>query len=127
MTTDSGQRVLVVEDDPVIQLLVREVLREQGYDVGTADDGAAGLAAVRRDPPALIVLDVMMPELNGYEVLEELRGDPSTAGIPVVLLTALNSDEDVARGFAAGANDYVRKPFQAEDLIARVSALLNQA
>jgi DNA-binding response OmpR family regulator len=123
----SARRVLVVEDDPVIQLLLREVLSGRGYDVGVANDGEAGLAAVLRDPPDLVVLDVMMPGLDGYEVLGQLRQRPATAGIPVLLLTALNSDEDIARGFAAGANDYMRKPFQSEDLLSRVSALLEPA
>lgn len=120
----AARRVLVVEDDPVIQLLVSEVLRGESYDVWTADDGAEGLALVQEDPPELVVLDVMMPNLNGYEVLEQMRREPPSAEIPVILLTALNSDEDVARGFAAGANDFIKKPFQTEDLLARVKALL---
>jgi DNA-binding response OmpR family regulator len=118
-------RVLVVEDDPVIQLLVSEVLRAESYDVRLADDGESGLALVREDPPELVVLDVMMPGLDGYEVLGHLRADPATAGIPVLLMTALNSSDDVARGFAAGADDYLRKPFATEDLLASVKSLLS--
>ena len=119
-------RVLVVEDDPVIQMLVQEVLRGEGYDVRVADDGQAGLARVREEVPDLIVLDVMMPHMNGYEVLGHLRGDPATAEVRVLMLTALNSGEDVARGIAAGADDYVRKPFQTDDLVTRVAALLDR-
>ena len=117
-------RLLVVEDDPIIQVLVREVLVGAGYEVAVADDGESGLEQVRAERPDLMVLDVMMPGIDGYEVLAQVRGNPETAELPVVMLTALNSDEDIQKGFAAGANDYVTKPFQAEELLASVSALV---
>ena len=119
------QRVLIVEDDPVIQMLVGEVLRGAAYDVRTANDGAAGWTQMQTDPPELVVLDVMMPEMDGYEVLEHMRAEPATAQIPVLLMTALDSVGDVARGFELGANDYIHKPFNNEDLLARVEALLS--
>jgi DNA-binding response OmpR family regulator len=118
------RRVLVVDDDPVIQFLVGELLRAAAYDVRVVDDGDEGWAAIQEDPPELVVLDVMMPGLDGDEVLSRIRANPATADLPVLLMSALNSEEDVARGFAAGANDYVRKPFENDDLLARVAALL---
>ena len=118
------RRVVIVEDDPIIQMLVAELLRGASYDVRVANDGQAGWAEIRQDPPELVVLDVMMPEMDGYEVLEQMRGHPDTAEIPVLLMTALDSVGDVARGFEVGANDYIHKPFNNEDLLARVESLL---
>lgn len=111
------QRVLVVDDEPTIrQLLVINLLAE-GIHVAAAPDGFAARQAAFADPPDLIILDVMMPGLDGLELLRELRGDPRTADIPVVLLTARTTDAEVWAGWAAGADYYLTKPFDVDELL----------
>lgn len=110
-------RVLVVDDDPVILQLVRLNLELEGHQVTEAEDGSAALERARESRPDVVVLDVMLPEIDGYEVCRRLREDPETAGIPVVLLSARALASDVAAGQAAGAAAYVTKPFDPLDLV----------
>jgi CheY-like chemotaxis protein len=110
-------RVLVVEDEPENRLLLGVVLTSEGYEVVEAEDGPAALAAARQHPPDLVLLDVMMPEMNGYAVLEALRADTSTRSIPVIMLTALAQRGDVERAVEMGVAGYVTKPFEPEDLL----------
>ena len=117
-------RILVVDDDADIRELVTMKLTSAGYDVSTAADGEAGLAALLEHQPDLVVLDWMMPGLTGIEVCRALRADPRTVNTPVLLLTARAQEADIVHGFAAGADDYVVKPFSASELAARVEALL---
>jgi two-component system phosphate regulon response regulator PhoB len=118
-------RVLVADDDPDIQELVRFKLEQAGHAVTTVGDGEAAIAAVRADGPFdLVLLDVMMPRRTGIEVCEALRGDAATRSIPILLLTAKAQEADVERGFAAGADDYVVKPFSPRELSSRVTAAL---
>jgi two-component system phosphate regulon response regulator PhoB len=118
-------RVLVADDDPDIRELVRFKLAQAGHDVTTVDDGDAALAAARDDGPyALIVLDVMMPRRTGIEVCTALRSDEATRAIPILLLTSKAQEADVERGFAAGADDYIVKPFSPRELLSRVNAAL---
>jgi DNA-binding response OmpR family regulator len=124
-TTDSTL-VLVADDDPDILDLVRYRLERSGYTVATATDGVEALRLADELSPALAVLDVMMPSLNGFEVTRRLRETPSTAGIPVILLTARAQEADVQEGFASGADDYLRKPFSPRELSARVQAILGR-
>ncbi|MPQ97829.1 response regulator [Modestobacter sp. I12A-02628] len=118
--------VLVVDDDPVIADLVAFRLGRLGLDVTVENDGQAGLAAARQLHPDLIVLDWMMPRMNGLEVCAALRADadPELARTPVLLLTAKAQEPDLERGFAAGATDYVVKPFSPRELASRVTAAL---
>ena len=122
--SDEPRTVLVADDDEDILQLVSFRLERAGYTVVTAPDGPEALAAARQHLPDLAVLDVMMPGLNGYEVTRQLRADPATAAIPVILLTARVQEADVSRGFEAGADDYLRKPFSPQELRSRVQAIL---
>ena len=118
--------VLVADDDPDILDLVRYRLERSGYAVATAADGSEAVRLAGELAPALAVLDVMMPGLTGFEVTRKLREDPRTARIPVILLTARAQEADVQEGFAAGADDYLRKPFSPRELSARVQAVLGR-
>jgi DNA-binding response OmpR family regulator len=118
------RRVLVVDDDDDIRLLLEELLRSAGYEVATAPDGRAALRAFHADPADVVVLDVSMPELDGFETLERLR---DLSDVPVILLTARTGEIDKVRGFRSGADDYVVKPFGRQELLARIEALLRRA
>ena len=122
--SEDPRTVLVADDDEDILQLVSFRLERAGYTVVTAADGQQALAAAREHRPDLAVLDVMMPGLNGYEVTRQLRADEATATIPVILLTARVQEADVSRGFEAGADDYLRKPFSPQELRSRVQAIL---
>ena len=116
--------VLLAEDDGGVRELIEFVLTGAGHTVIAHGDGGSALTVARTEPFDLAVLDVSMPGLSGLEVCTALRCDPRTAGVPVLLLTAHGGHEDVADGYAAGANDYILKPFSAVDLLARVDTFL---
>ena len=118
--------VLVVDDDPVVADLVAFRLQRLGLQVTVETDGETGLAAARRLRPDLVVLDWLMPRMDGLEVCRALRADadPALARTPVLLLTAKSQDPDLERGFAAGATDFVAKPFSTRELVSRVTAAL---
>ncbi len=120
----AAARVLVADDDRDIRDLVAFKLGQAGYQVETAEDGAQALARVRSAPPALVVLDVMMPGLSGMDVARQLRADAQTASVPIIMLTAKAQEADVESGFAVGVDDYVIKPFSPRELLSRVRALL---
>lgn len=115
-------RVLIVDDSPVVRALLRAQLAEHAYDVVEAADGEQALVMALQAAPAIVLLDVEMPGLDGYGVLEAMRADPLLSTIPVVFLTGRASSEDVAEGLRRGAHDYLRKPFEPAELLARVSA-----
>jgi DNA-binding response OmpR family regulator len=116
-------RVLVIDDDPDIRTLLRELLGRAGYTVGEAPDGRTGLRMLHATPPALVILDVSMPELDGYQTLERIR---DLSDVPVLMLTARTQELEKVRGLSAGADDYVAKPFGRQELLARVQALLRR-
>jgi CheY-like chemotaxis protein len=118
--------VIVVEDTPEIRDLMRFVLLKDGYDVLVARDGRAGLALVRQHKPDLVVSDVQMPEMNGFELVMALRKDPQIATTPVILLTALQERADMREGMNAGADDFITKPFTPRELSDAVAAQLNK-
>jgi DNA-binding response OmpR family regulator len=126
MTDGGTPLVLVADDEEDIRALVAFRLRRAGYDVITAADGAEALTLATTRLPDLIVLDMMMPKATGLEVTRSLRGQDSTKDIPVILLTARAQEADVASGFEAGADDYVKKPFSPKDLQSRVQTLLER-
>ncbi len=103
--------VLVVDDDSDVLLLCRVNLEFEGYEVTTAGDGAEGLETCRRIVPDVVLLDVMMPRMDGWQTLEAIKADPALSHIPVVMLTAKVQDEDQIRGWSAGAAEYITKPF----------------
>jgi DNA-binding response OmpR family regulator len=119
-----GPLVLCADDDEDILSLVSLRLQRAGYEVATAPDGDAAVEVARARRPALAVLDVMMPKRTGYEVLAELRSDDTLRGMKVILLSARVQEGDVARGFEAGADAYLAKPFKAQDLVTKVQELL---
>ena len=119
-------KVLVVDDDPSIQRLVVMTFEMEGWEVVIADDGIAGLAAARSQKPDAILLDVMMPKMDGLSVASELKADPDTSRIPVVLLSAKAQAGDLGAGMAAGADEYITKPFDPLELLDRVAALIAQ-
>jgi DNA-binding response OmpR family regulator len=114
----------VVEDDPELVELLSFNLQKAGFAIGTAADGVEALKKARSAAPDLILLDLMLPELDGFAVCEILRHDPATASIPIIMLTAASSRLSRLAGFEAGANDYITKPFSLKQLVSRVTALL---
>jgi DNA-binding response OmpR family regulator len=120
-------RILVVDDEPSIVLSLQYLLQREGYEVDIAADGEAALEAVARRPPALVVLDVMLPTLSGFEVCRRLRADPAGAGIKVLMLTARGRDTEIQKGLKVGADLYVTKPFSTHELLEQVRRLLGQA
>ena len=119
-------KVLVVDDDPVIQRLLQVNFEMEGWTVVIADDGIAGLAAAKQHTPDAILLDVMMPKMDGLAVAAELKADPETARIPVVLLSAKAQAGDLGAGMATGADEYITKPFDPLELLDRVTALIQR-
>ena len=119
-----GERILVVEDERSIADLVAEALKRQGYRVETAGDGDQALEAAETTLPDLIILDLMLPKLDGWEVCRRLREEDTTKRIPVIMLTARRDEKDVVAGLELGADDYLRKPFSLAELLARVKAHL---
>ena len=115
--------VLAVDDIPLNLLLVQKMLSKFNFRMRTASGGQQALDAVAQERPDLILLDLMMPGIDGFEVIRRLREDPATAEIQIVILSALNSNEDVVKGFNAGANDFIMKPIIMEKLL---SCVVNQ-
>ncbi len=120
------QRILVVDDDRQIVRLVRAYLEQAGYDVVVAYDGDAALHAIRSDKPDLVVLDLMLPGRDGWEITRIVRSDQQLAGIPIIMLTARVEDTDKIVGLELGADDYVSKPFNPREVVARVRSVLRR-
>lgn len=120
-------RVMAVDDDPVIRGLLEVNLEMEGHEVVIATDGQDALNKVRAAPPDLILLDVVMPGLSGWEVAEQLKGSPSTKNIPIVFLSARVKEADVRKGKELGVNSYVTKPFDPIDLMQLVNRLLGDS
>lgn len=123
-TVSEPKFVLIVEDDPDVTHLLTFHLHRQGYEVGHADDGQEALNAVFECRPDLVILDLMLPKLDGFEVCRMLKASPVARHIPILMLTARSETIDKVKGFDLGASDYMTKPFDIAELLARVRALL---
>lgn len=122
-------RVLVVDDEPNILLSLEFLMQQAGFEVATAEDGESALSSVAAEPPDVILLDISLPGISGFDVLERLRANSAHAGTPIIMLTAHGREVEREKGLALGADDYITKPFSTRDLVAKVQALLsnNQA
>lgn len=121
------QKILIIDDEFPMRYLIEHQLRREGYEVNLAKDGPSGIKAAQIHQPDLIVLDAMMPGMDGFEVCNEIRNDPGTNQIPIIFLTALETKEYKSKAYQVGADDYLTKPFQADELIAHVSAILRRS
>jgi len=126
-TPASNQLILVVDDDKEIVRLVRAYLEQAGFSVLTAYDGASAVHILRHDQPALVVLDLMLPDQDGWDITRLVRGDPSLAATPIIMLTARVDDTDKIIGLELGADDYITKPFNPREVVARVRSVLRRS
>ena len=126
MASPAAKKILIVEDERDILQLVKLYLEKEGYRVSTAATGPDGLKAARSEHPDLLVLDLMLPDMDGLEVCKRLRADQQTATLPIIMLTAKAEESDTVIGLELGADDYVTKPFSPKALVARVKALLRR-
>jgi DNA-binding response OmpR family regulator len=122
-----ANKILVVDDEPNIVLSLEFLMKQAGFQVRTASDGEAALAAVAVERPDLMLLDVMMPRKNGYEVCQAVRANPDWKGIRIIMLTAKGREVEREKGMALGADDYITKPFSTQEVVDRVRELLAEA
>lgn len=120
----TGRRVLVVDDEPNIVVALEYLMRQNGFDVRAARNGDEALAAIADFRPDLVLLDVMMPVKDGYQVVRKIRDDPELAGTRILMLTAKGRETEVAKGMAIGADGYITKPFSTLELVAEVKRML---
>lgn len=119
-----AERILIVDDEPNIVVPLEFLMRREGYEVAVAEDGEAALAALARGAPDLVILDVMLPKMSGFEVCRLIRADPTLAGLKILMLTAKGRDAEMEKGLGLGADAYVTKPFSTRELVAQIRALL---
>jgi DNA-binding response OmpR family regulator len=117
-------RILIVDDEPNIVISLEYLLKREGWETAVAGDGEAALAALEQAPPDLVILDVMLPRLNGFEVCRRIRSDRRWRALRILMLTAKGRDIEMEKGLGLGADAYVTKPFSTKDLVARIHALL---
>jgi DNA-binding response OmpR family regulator len=122
-----AKRILIVDDEPSIVISLEYLMTRAGHEVAVAPDGEAALQAIAARPPDLVILDVMLPRLNGFEVCRRLRADPGLRALKILMLTAKGLDTEIAKGLGLGADAYVTKPFSTRDLVARVDELFRAA
>ncbi|MEE9618355.1 MAG: response regulator transcription factor [Anaerolineae bacterium] len=122
----AGETILVVDDEPNIIELARMYLEQEGFRVQSASDGAKSLEMIARQPPAVMVLDLMLPEVDGWDVCRRVRAGSAAPDLPIIMLTARDDDVDKIVGLELGADDYVTKPFNPRELVARVKAILRR-
>jgi DNA-binding response OmpR family regulator len=117
-------KLLVADDEPNIVISLEYLMKREGYDVLVATDGNQALETIRREQPALVLLDVMMPGKTGFEVCQAVRADPALEGVRILMLTAKGRDTDISKGLALGANAYMTKPFSTRELVQKVAEML---
>ena len=117
------KRVLVVDDSPTERFFLTDLLRKNGYDVTTAENGEQGVVMAKADRPDLILMDVVMPGLNGFQATRQISRDPATQGVPVIMCTTKDQETDRVWGMRQGATDYVTKPVVVDELLAKIRAL----
>ena len=122
----TAERILIADDEPNILISLEYLMKREGYAVSVARDGDEAVAAIRRERPALVLLDVMMPRRSGFEVCQEVRADEALKDTLIVMLTAKGRDTDVAKGLGVGADAYVTKPFSTKELVHKVRQLLEK-
>lgn len=122
-----ANKILVVDDEPNIVLSLEFLMKQAGFQVRTASDGEAALTAVAAEQPDLVLLDVMMPRKNGYEVCQAIRANPDWKGVRIIMLTAKGREVEREKGLALGADDYITKPFSTQEVVERVRELLAEA
>ncbi|MCP5096455.1 MAG: response regulator/pilus assembly protein [Chloroflexi bacterium] len=120
-------KILIIDDEFPMRYLIEHQLRRQGFDVSLAKDGPSGIQEAHIQQPDIILLDAMMPGMDGFEVCAQIRSEPEISKIPIIFLTALESKEYKSRAYALGADDYLTKPFQADELIAHISAIMRRS
>lgn len=125
MDSDQKKKLLIVDDEPQIRMLLKEFLSET-FEVETASNGKEALAMARSGKPQAILMDIMMPELDGVSTVQKLRQDDNTRHIPVLMLTAANTSQERIRAFNVGADDFISKPFEVDELVSRINAKLNR-
>jgi DNA-binding response OmpR family regulator len=119
-----AERILIVDDEPNIVISLEYLMQREGFETAVAGDGEAALEALARAAPDLVILDVMLPGMNGFDVCERIRADPRWREIRILMLTAKGRETEIARGVRVGADAYVTKPFSTKDLVAQVRRLL---
>ncbi len=122
-----SQHILIVDDEKNIAISVDYLLRREGYTVSVAHDGEEGLRLIREQRPDLVLLDIMMPKLDGFQVCQIVRQDPALAGVRIVMLTAKGRDAEREKGLTLGADAYITKPFSTRELVSQIKALLAPA
>src|SRR5512140_379375 len=119
-----AKRILIVDDEPNIVVSLEWLMRREGFDTVVAGDGEAALAAVEQGPPDLVILDVMLPTMNGFEVCRRIRADPRFGRVKILILSAKGRDAEAAKGLGVGADAYVTRPFSTKDLVARIRQMV---
>ncbi|MCK8515934.1 response regulator [Methylonatrum kenyense] len=127
MSENAAKHILIVDDEPNIVLSLEFLMRRRGYEVSTASDGEEALAAIEARKPDLLLLDVMMPRKDGYQVCQILRERDDTADLRIIMLTARGRDVEREKGLSLGADDYITKPFSTQDVVTKVRQLLGDA
>jgi two-component system, OmpR family, alkaline phosphatase synthesis response regulator PhoP len=124
---DMARRILIADDEPNIVISLEYLMKREGFEVSIAEDGDQAVAMIRAHPPDLVILDVMMPKRNGFEVCQEIKSDPKLQSVRILMLTAKGRETEVTKGLALGADAYVTKPFSTKELVERVRAMLANA
>jgi DNA-binding response OmpR family regulator len=119
-----GRRILAVDDETDVLMILKTALQSEGFEVETAGNGADGLALAKENPPDLILLDVMMPGMSGFDVFQQLKEDDATSQIPVIMLTGMSERKNIQSALAAGIEYYIVKPFEFHDLLTKVNHAL---